>query len=169
MDGDSYQTEAGVSLQLKAPTGEMIEQAIRLGFPASNNETEYEAILARVDLAKFVSSEKLIIRSNSQLVVGQVNGEYETRDQRMVKYTSQVTTREFFYLEARAYPKGLEWKGKHLGNSGRIHSDKRNGVPSYLLPVGVVHYDQSSESDRQRILFLANLYNVLFNLGRASE
>ena len=78
MDDTSRQTRAGFGLQLKSPTGERIEQAIRLGFPASNNEVEYEAILAGVDLVNSVSSEKLIIRSNSQLVVGQVNGEYET-------------------------------------------------------------------------------------------
>ena len=70
MDGTSRQTGTGVGLQLKAPTGEMIEHAIQLGFPASNNETEYEAILAMIGLAKSVSSKKLIIRSDSQLVVG---------------------------------------------------------------------------------------------------
>ena len=80
MDDASRQTRVGVGLQLRAPTGEKIEQAIRLYFLMSNNETEYKAILAGVDLAKSVSSEKLIIRSDSQLVVGQVNGEYETRD-----------------------------------------------------------------------------------------
>ena len=62
MDGTSRQTGAGLRLQLEAPTGEVIEQAIRLDFPASNNESEYEAIS--------VSSEKIIIRSDSQLVVG---------------------------------------------------------------------------------------------------
>ena len=72
------QTGAGVSLQLKALTGERIEHAIQLGFPASNNETEYEAILVGVDLTKSVSSKKLIVHSDFQLVVGQVNGEYET-------------------------------------------------------------------------------------------
>ena len=82
MDGASRQTRARVGLQLKSPTGERIEHAIRLDFPASNNEIEYEAILAGIDLAKSVSSEKLIIRSDSQLVVRQVNGEYETQDQR---------------------------------------------------------------------------------------
>ena len=90
MDGASLQIGAGVGLQLRAPTRERIEQAIRLGFPASNNETEYEAILARVDLVKSVSSRKLIIRSDSQLILGQVNGEYETRDQNMVKYENLV-------------------------------------------------------------------------------
>ena len=61
---------ARVDLQLKAPIGERVEQAIRLDFPASNNKTEYEAILAGVDLAQSVSSEKLLIHSDSQLVVG---------------------------------------------------------------------------------------------------
>ena len=80
VDGASSQTRAGVGLQLKAPIGERIEHAILLGFLVSNNETEYEAILVGVDLAKSISSKKLIIHSDSQLVVGQVNGEYKTRD-----------------------------------------------------------------------------------------
>ena len=93
MDGASLQKRAGVGLQLKAPTRERVEQARRLYFPASNNETEYEAILAVINLAKSVSSEKLIIRSDSQLIVGQVNGEYETQDQCMVWYASLVKQR----------------------------------------------------------------------------
>ena len=90
MDDTSQQTGAGLGLQLKAPTGEIIEQAILLNFPASNNEVKYEAIITGIDLTISVSSEKIIIRSDSQLVVGQVNGQYETRDQRMSKYVSLV-------------------------------------------------------------------------------
>ena len=71
----------------------MIEHDIRLDFPSSNNEIEYEAILVRIDLVKSVSSEKLIIPNDSQLVVGQVNGEYETQDQCMVMYASLVKQR----------------------------------------------------------------------------
>ena len=91
MDGASQQTGAGPGLQLKAPTGETINQALHLDFPASNNEAEYEAIIAGIDLAIFVTSEKIIIRSDSQLVVGHVNGEYETRDECMTKYVTLVT------------------------------------------------------------------------------
>ena len=65
MDGTPRQTEVGDGLQLKALSGERIEQAIRLDFPASNNEVEYEAILAGINLAIFVSSEKIIIQSDS--------------------------------------------------------------------------------------------------------
>ena len=65
VDGASRQTGAGLGLQFKAPTGEVIEQAIRLNFPASNNEAEYEAIIAKLDLPISVSLEKIIIRSGS--------------------------------------------------------------------------------------------------------
>ena len=85
MDGASRQTGAGLGLQLKSSTREIIEQAIRLDFLVSNNEVDYEAIIFRIDLVISVSSEKIVIRSDSQLVGGQLNGEYETKDQRMTK------------------------------------------------------------------------------------
>ena len=65
VDGVSRQTGPGVGLQLKASTGERIEQAIRLDFSASNNETEYEASLVGIDLVMSVSSKKIIIQSDS--------------------------------------------------------------------------------------------------------
>ena len=105
VDGASRQTGAGVRLQLKAPTRERIEQDIRLDFLASNNETEYEAILDGIDLIASISLEKIIIRSDSQLLVGQVNGECETRDQRMIKYVCLVKLR----LESFA-----AWKIEHI-------------------------------------------------------
>ena len=37
-----------------------------------------------------MSANKLLIQSDSQLVVGQVNAEYESRDPRMEKYVSLV-------------------------------------------------------------------------------
>ena len=93
VDGASRQIGARIGLQLKSSIGEKIEQAIRLGFSASNNKSEYEAILARIELAATVSIDKLLIRSDSQLVVGQVNEEYESRDPRMAKYVSLVKQR----------------------------------------------------------------------------
>ena len=46
VDGASRSSRSGVRLLLQSLTGEHLEQAIRLGFPASNNEAEYEAILS---------------------------------------------------------------------------------------------------------------------------
>ena len=70
MDGASRQRGAGIGLQLKSPGGDKIEQAIRLGFCTSNNEVEYEVLLASIELETALSADQLIIRSESQLVVG---------------------------------------------------------------------------------------------------
>ena len=73
VDGASRQSGADIGPQLTSPTGEKIEQAVRLGFDASNSESEYEAMIAGVELALAVGVNSLLIRSDSQLVVGQVN------------------------------------------------------------------------------------------------
>ena len=123
MDDASLQMGVGVGLQLKAPTGERIEHAIGLDFSASNNETEYEAILARIDLIKSVSLEKLIIRSDSQLVVGQVTGEYETQDYHMVRYASLVKQR----LESFG-----AWKLEHIPRDSNEKADALVAVDASL-------------------------------------
>ncbi|RVW62161.1 hypothetical protein CK203_062583 [Vitis vinifera] len=68
VDGASRSSGSGVGLLLQSPTGEHLEQAIRLGFPASNNEAEYEVILSGLDLALALSVSKLRVYSDSQLV-----------------------------------------------------------------------------------------------------
>ena len=88
VDGASRQSGVDIGLQLTSPTGERIEQAVRLGFDASNNESEYEALVAGVELALAVGADNLLIQSDSQLVVGQVNAEFEFREPRMAKYAS---------------------------------------------------------------------------------
>ena len=73
VDGASRQTREGIGLQLTSPTGERIEHAVRLGFSATNNESEYEAMVAGLKLALTMGADNLSVQSDSQLVVGQVN------------------------------------------------------------------------------------------------
>ena len=80
IDGVSRKTGDGIGLQLRSPSGDKIEQAIRVRFSASNNESECEAILVGLELAATLSTGKLLVRSDSQLVVGQVNEEFKSRD-----------------------------------------------------------------------------------------
>ena len=70
VDRASRQTGADIGLQLNSPGGDKIKQAVWLGFSTSNNESEYEAILAGIELVATISVDKLIIQSDSQLVVG---------------------------------------------------------------------------------------------------
>ncbi|KFK23034.1 hypothetical protein AALP_AAs55118U000100, partial [Arabis alpina] len=86
VDGASSKSCSGVGIRLTSPTKEVLEQSFRLGFDASNNEAEYEALLAGLRLAKGLEITKVSVFCDSQLVVNQFNGEYATKDERMEAY-----------------------------------------------------------------------------------
>ena len=67
-----------------------IERSLRLGFLATNNEAEYEALLMGMVMVQKMGGKTMKIFSDSKLVVGQVRGELEARDLRMQEYLSQV-------------------------------------------------------------------------------
>ena len=90
VDGASRSSGSEVGLFLHSPTGEELEQTIWLEFPTSNNEAEYEAILCGLDLALALSVSKLRIYSDSHLVIGHVQKEYEATDERMSQYLTKV-------------------------------------------------------------------------------
>ena len=75
---------------LQSPMGEQIEQVVWLEFSMSNNEVEYEAILVGLNLALALTATKVEGRSDSQLVVGQIQREYEARDECMARYLAPV-------------------------------------------------------------------------------
>ncbi|XP_024016325.1 uncharacterized protein LOC112089802 [Eutrema salsugineum] len=85
-DGSSSHKGFGVRIRLKSPEGEVIEQSFRLGFPASNNEAEYEALIAGLRLAKGIGAEHVHAYCDSQLVANHFHGEYEAKNDRMDAY-----------------------------------------------------------------------------------
>ena len=90
VDGASQSSGSGVGLLVQSPTGEHLEQVIRLGFPTSNNEAEYEVILSGLDLTLALSVSKLRVYSDSQLVVRHVQKEYKAKDACMARYLTKV-------------------------------------------------------------------------------
>ena len=56
IDGSSTRDGSGVGIILKSPEGTVIEQAVRLGFTTSNNESEYEALIVSLKKAKKYSA-----------------------------------------------------------------------------------------------------------------
>ncbi|RDY08608.1 rnhA, partial [Mucuna pruriens] len=56
-----------------------------------NNQAEYEALLAKMRLAKELEVKTLTAKSDSKLITGQVNGEYQTRDSQLMKYLDKAT------------------------------------------------------------------------------
>ena len=59
---------------------------IQLKFPVTNNEAEYEAILTRLRIAQALGAKNILLRSDSQLVIRQVKGDFEAKETRMQKY-----------------------------------------------------------------------------------
>ncbi|XP_031260840.1 uncharacterized protein LOC116119024 [Pistacia vera] len=57
-------------------------------FKATNNEAKYEALFAGLSLAKEMGIKKLEVKSDSQLVVNQLQGSYQVRDPKMTSYLS---------------------------------------------------------------------------------
>jgi ribonuclease HI len=63
---------------------------LRFEFKASNNQAEYEALLAGMRLALEVGVKELEAKSDSQLVFGQVTGNFQTKDPQLLMYLERV-------------------------------------------------------------------------------
>ena len=92
-DGSSNQRSGGAGVVIQTPEGDKIECMIRLDFPTTNNEAEYEVLVTGLDLAKAASAENIIIHCDSHVITNQVNGDYECRNERMKKYLEEVKIR----------------------------------------------------------------------------
>ena len=77
VDGVANQRGSGVRLVLISPKRITIEKSLRLGFSATNNETEYEALLIEMAMVQKVGGKTVKMFSDSRLVVSQVKGELE--------------------------------------------------------------------------------------------
>ena len=90
IDGSSTKNAGGISIILKSPKGDIIKQAVRLQYSTTNNEAEYEALLTELKMAKVLGAAELDVYSDSQLVVGQVNGDYKAKEGHMQQYLNLV-------------------------------------------------------------------------------
>ena len=90
VDDAANQRGSGVGLILISPEGITIEKSLRLGFSATNNEAEYEALLEGMSMVEKLGGKSINMFSDSRLVVGQVNGELKVRDERMQEYLIQT-------------------------------------------------------------------------------
>ena len=83
----------GAGVVLLSPEGDIVECVIRLDFPTTNNETEYEALAVSLDLARATGATSVVIYCDSQVITNQVNRDYECKGGRMKRYLDQVKRR----------------------------------------------------------------------------
>ena len=114
VNGAANQRGSGVGLILISPDGITIEKSLRLGFSATNNEAEYEALLQGMSMVEKLGGKSINMFSDSRLIVDQVNRELEARDERMQEYLDQAkclrSRFDFFSL-------------LHVSRSGNTHAD----------------------------------------------
>ena len=76
----------GVEIILKGPDNITLEQALKLNFKASNNQAQYEVLIAGLNLAREVGAKRLRCYIDFQFVQGQVANTYQTNETVMLKY-----------------------------------------------------------------------------------
>ena len=121
---------------LISPENHRVSSALRFAFRASNNEAEYEAFLAGLRLAKELQVDSLVVYSDSKLVVSQVLGEFQARDDRMAAYLEKVKS------ELRNFPR---YEVRHINREDNANADalaklatSRDAELLRLIPVEIV-------------------------------
>ncbi|GJX28118.1 reverse transcriptase domain-containing protein [Tanacetum coccineum] len=77
---------------LTDPEGTEFTYALRFQFEATNNEVEYEDLIAGLQIAKKIGVQNLQVNVDSKLVANQLNGTYIEKETDMIKYLEKVKT-----------------------------------------------------------------------------
>ena len=137
VDGSSNQKGSGVGLVLMSPKKVAIEKSLRLNFSTTNNEAEYEALLVGMAMVQRMGGKSIKLFSDSRLVVDQVRGEFEAKDERMQGYLSQVKCLQL---------KFNSFDLLHVPRSGNAHADSLAMLAT------------SSAQDLPRVILVEDLY-----------
>jgi hypothetical protein len=93
-DGSYTLKGAWAGIVLIRPEGDVLNYAIQLEFPATNNITEYEGLVNGLRLANDIGIQRLLIKGDSQLVAKQVQKEYDCNNNMMAEYLVVVRRME---------------------------------------------------------------------------
>ncbi|XP_073039030.1 uncharacterized protein [Primulina eburnea] len=89
-DGASSLAGCGVGVVIVSLPGEKIKLALRIDSRVTNNEAEYEVVLAGIRAAREVGASWIILYSDSQLIAQQIKDVYEAKDDRTLKYLQLI-------------------------------------------------------------------------------
>ncbi|XP_071695115.1 uncharacterized protein [Rutidosis leptorrhynchoides] len=115
-DGASCTEVTGASLVLANPSSEEHTYALRFNFDVTNNEAEYEALLAGLNIARKMNITKLRAFTDSQLVANQFNGSFEAHDSSIQKYLQLLKelAERFEHFELAQVPRSQNKKADAL-------------------------------------------------------
>ncbi|KAJ9544344.1 hypothetical protein OSB04_024051 [Centaurea solstitialis] len=125
VDRSSNIRGSGLGVVLKSSQGGNMVYSIRCEFKTTNNEAEYEALVAGLDIAHKLGAKHLHVRSDSLLVVNQVNGDFQAKDSKMMSYLKVVKERvaRFEHFSIEQIPRDLNMQADALANLGFAFND----------------------------------------------
>ncbi|KAL0448537.1 UNVERIFIED_CONTAM: hypothetical protein Slati_1410100 [Sesamum latifolium] len=137
VDGSSTAQGSGAGIVITTPQGEDLEFAIKFGFKASNNDAEYEALVIGMRMAHETGAKHLLAYSDSQLVVKQVEGTYEAKEESMIQYLQQIADlkTKFHHFQIIQIPREENAKANSLSKLASSLEDCRTRhITIHYLP-----------------------------------
>ena len=119
---------ANAKIDIITPEGIQLEHSFKLGFKASNNETEYEALLAGLRTILGMGVWDVEIYSNSWLVISQVQGIFEAQNARMKEYL-QVARQVLSEFSTAKVAQVVRGQNKHADSLATLASLMTKDVP----------------------------------------
>nr|GEV59824.1 reverse transcriptase domain-containing protein [Tanacetum cinerariifolium] len=115
-DGASNSKGSGGSLVLINPSGMEFTYAVWLNFASTNNEAEYEALLAGLRMARKMKVRNIDVNVNLKQVASQINESYVANSTSMIKYlvTTKECIAEFKTFAIQNIPRNLNQKANIL-------------------------------------------------------
>ncbi|GLJ30929.1 hypothetical protein SUGI_0616100 [Cryptomeria japonica] len=89
-DGSHTKFGSGAGILFVTPQGDAIPKSYRITFQCTNNIAEYEALVTGLRVAIHWNISHLQVYGDSQLVIRQVNDDYETKDEKLIPYKHMV-------------------------------------------------------------------------------
>ncbi|KAH7843631.1 hypothetical protein Vadar_019008 [Vaccinium darrowii] len=126
---------------LQSLEGKKFKYALKFRFQVISNQAEYEAVITGLQLAKAAGAKSLAIISDSQLVVGQVNGEYKAKEENMKKYLKcmKELVKSFQAFNISQVPREENMEADQLA---RLATTKEDLIQTRLhIPVGLYYSD----------------------------
>jgi ribonuclease HI len=106
-DGSSCGVGARIGIVLISPQGTSYEFSIPIEKISTNNQAEYQEVLKGIKLLREVNAEVIEIVGDSQLMINQLAGEYECKDDilRVSREECLQLLREFKIVKLEHIPK----------------------------------------------------------------
>jgi ribonuclease HI len=150
-DGSSCGKGGGGWIFLISPRGEMFEFAIPIQPTVTNNQAEYEALLRGLQYLKEAGAVSVEIYGDSELVIKQLNGQYECKSDALRNYYEECREilKSFQFVILQHIPREHNEEANRLAQSA---SGYRKNQEAFAMEVFAFGGDLTEDDWRKEII-----------------